>query len=233
VESSQRNYNSYAIDRSKIMMPEEAKRLIRTCEEQEQLALIKGNRTWIVRSMFVSLSLRTGMRIAECANLKHGDIHLNGKDNYLVVTRGKGGRSRDIYLSDALTKHLKSFIAIKKRHGEPTGPEDHLFTHRGKRYTTTALDYSFREALKKAGLPVSGWAPQSDGSRLPPWRGGQKIHGFHHHTCRHTHATVLLADTGDLRAVQLALGHSSPAMTALYADVIPQRRQELANKLSL
>jgi site-specific recombinase XerD len=218
----------YSIDRSKIMMPEEARHLLTTSEAMAALDLQNGRRIWIIRSMFVSLALRTGMRIAEIANLKHGDIHLSGRDNYLTVTKGKGNKRRDIYCSDSLTKSLKDFIAIKKRWNEPHGPDDYFLSHQGKQYTTTALDYQFRDALKKAGLPVSGW---KDG--IPPWKGREKIPGYHPHTCRHTHATVLLQDTGDLRAVQITLGHSNISMTAHYADVIPQRRQELANKLSI
>jgi integrase/recombinase XerC len=233
MELTKPNYNSYAIDRSKYMTPEEAKHLLKTCADMAELDLLHGRRTWVTRSMFVSLLLRTGLRIGEAAALKIGDIHLSNTDSYLVVMKGKGGKRRDVYISASLKQSLKKYLECLKRWNEPHGPDDHLLSHHGKQYTTTALDYSFREALKKAGLPVGGWKTQSDGRKLPPWKGGQKIEGHHPHSARHTYATCLLADTGDLRGVQKQLGHSSLTMTSLYADLLPARRQEIADRLSL
>lgn len=43
------------------------------------------------------------------------------------------------------------------------------------------------------------------------------------HRLRHTLATELLTQTGDLRLVQEMLGHASPATTAVYAAVVPAR----------
>src|SRR4029453_15008460 len=103
---------------------------------------------------------RTGLRRSEAAALKIGDLHLSNKESYLTVQHGKGNKRRDVYFNTALAKQLKEYINIKsKSWGQPIGPNYFLFTHGrdNKRYTSTALFFSFREALKKAGLPVSGW----------------------------------------------------------------------------
>lgn len=42
---------------------------------------------------------------------------------------------------------------------------------------------------------------------------------------------MLLAKTNNLRFVQKQLGHASLTMTALYADVLPEMNQALANSI--
>lgn len=52
------------------------------------------------------------------------------------------------------------------------------------------------------------------------------------HVLRHTYGTQLLQISGgDLRAVQEALGHSSPATTALYTKVQPAHLREIAEQM--
>jgi site-specific recombinase XerD len=225
----------YIIDRSKFMSEEQCKHLLKTCDEHMQLDLLLGRRVWVTRSMFVSIALRTGLRVGEIVALKCGDIHISNKESYLVVTKGKGNRRRDVYFNGTLTKELKRYIEIKRKSwGQPTGRDDLLFCHGRdhKRYTTTGMFCSFREALRKANLPVSQWEGPK-GAKIAPWEGGKRVEGFHPHSCRHSFATHSLAATNDLRHVQKQLGHSSISMTALYSDVEPKRRAELAEKLAI
>ena len=203
----------YEITREKFMSTDEVKRLLRTCEELADLDLLKGRQTWVTRHMLVALALRSGLRVSEIAALKIGDIHLAGKETRLVVRKGKGGKLRDVYFNGSLANPLKAYIEIKARSwGQPTGPGDYLFSHgEGRPFTTTALHISFKKALEKAGLPMH--------------------HTIHH--ARHSYATHLLADTGNLRHVQKQLGHKNLAMTGLYADILPEQNQALADKLTI
>ena len=77
--------------------------------------------------------------------------------------------------------------------------------------TTTTLHISFKKALERAGIPL------------------------HHsiHDARHTFATFLLGDTQNLRYVQRQLGHENITFTAMYADLLPEKNQELADKLTI
>ena len=205
----------YSIDRSKFLTLEETTKLLKTESDLAELDLLKGRSTHVTRSMLCSLALRSGLRVSEICNLKVGDIHLNGKDNFLIVQRGKGNKKRDVYLNATLSKHLKSYLEIKKRSWRMSVTDnDYLFSHGkpGKKYSTTGMYLSFRKAVKRAGLSKH----------------------YHIHSARHTYATLFLQDTnGDIRACQKQLGHASLSMTSLYADVLPQRRQELADKLSI
>jgi site-specific recombinase XerD len=55
--------------------------------------------------------------------------------------------------------------------------------------------------------------------RLAGWLAAAKVTGKSAHSLRHTFATTLLARTGDLRMVQLALNHQSIVSTTCYATV--------------
>lgn len=52
------------------------------------------------------------------------------------------------------------------------------------------------------------------------------------HTLRHAFATRALAATGDLRSVQILLGHSSPTTTARYTAVADERLAEVVRSIA-
>jgi site-specific recombinase XerD len=57
------------------------------------------------------------------------------------------------------------------------------------------------------------------------------IPGLHPHALRHTVATRMLEQTGDLRVVQVFLGHSRPETTAIYTKVRPAKLEEASRGL--
>ena len=203
--------NNYSITRDKFLSGDEQKKLLKVCQKNAT-ADIKANRsTWVTRYMLVHLALRSGLRVSEIASLKMGDLHFNGQDNYLIVQYGKGGRKRDVYLDKELVKHLQIYVEFKKNGlNELVDDNAPLFSGRGgSHYTTTALEISFKKATEKAGLPKR----------------------YSIHSSRHTYATFLLAKAKSIRFVQKQLGHASIGMTALYADVLPEMNQTLAEAI--
>jgi site-specific recombinase XerD len=202
---------SYAITREKFLSNQEQKKLLKVCKERSDRDRREGRRTWIVRYMLVHIALNSGLRVSEIAALKIGDLHFNGTENYLIVTRGKRGKRRDVYLDQLLVKHLAEFKAIKESDwDEAIDVEAPLFSGRGgQHYTTTALEISFKKAIEAAGLSMR----------------------YSIHSSRHTYATLLLAKTGNLRFVQKQLGHANIATTSLYADVMPEQNQRLAEAI--
>ena len=203
--------NRYAITRDKFFSAVEKKWLLRICRDRATSDLIEGKKTWITRYMLIHLALNTGLRVSEIADLNVGDLHMNGKDNYLIVQNGKGKKKRDVYLDMEIVKHLQEYLEIREKEWEETIEESApLFSGRGGRhYTTTALHISFKKGLEKAGLSKT----------------------YSIHSARHTYATLLLAKSNSLRFVQKQLGHASIAMTSLYADVLPEMNQTLANAI--
>jgi site-specific recombinase XerD len=200
----------WELTRDKYMSMDEVRRLRRSSEDRALADLAKG-RTGAVRSWaVVDLALSTGLRVSEIAEIKISDLTLNGPEPQLVVRNGKGGKPRTVTLPQDLRRHLREFIAWKKRLKEPTGPENFLFvSERGEQFTTRGLQLLFKRAAEKAGLPSH----------------------FSIHACRHSYGTYLYQKTKDLRLVQDQLGHSTPVVTQVYSHITPEERARSVNGL--
>jgi integrase len=192
----------WQITRDKFLSKEERNRLIKATEDKAIVDLAKRRSTWVRRWMLVDLALFSGLRVFEISALTIGDLRLNGSEKLIYVRKGKGNKSGYVTIDRAMAKHLKEFIAWKKTTGELVDAEAPLLTGSsdGRPYTTRSLQLQFKEVLKNAGLPEH----------------------YSIHSCRHTFATYLLAESGNLRLVQKQLRHSSPGVTAVYADVTPE-----------
>lgn len=208
-------YSGYSITRDKFLSSDEVKVLLKTCEERAIVDLQKGRSTWVKRSFLVHLALFTGLRVSEIANLRVGDLFLKGvSDMYLIVHHGKGDKKRTVYIDRNTVKIIRKYVDYKKKveksSTEASAPllaikNNKIF----KKYSTTGLYLSFKKAILTAGLPSH----------------------YSIHSARHTYATILLAKSNNLRFVQKQLGHASLNMTALYADILPELSQNLANKI--
>jgi len=143
----------------------------------------------------VRFSMLSGCRMAECLDLEWRLIDWHG--GYIVIT-GKGDKTRHVPLSDALRALLWPLARAHAR----------VFTHRIRRGSIhhkrgdiapveeEALNSHFARVCKKA-----------------------KVVNFRFHDLRHTFATRFLRATGDMRALQLILGHASIETTMRYAHV--------------
>ncbi len=210
------NSYEYRITRDKFLSPAETRQLLKICEEKAIVDTAKGRKTWITRYMLVHLALNSGLRVSELADLEIGDLHITGvSDTYLIVRHGKGrgtnGKKRDVYIDKQIVKHLRDYIKFKKKTllENIDGDAPVLASNKGRKYSTTGLYISFKKAVKATKLPLH----------------------YTIHSARHTYATVLLAKTNNLRFVQKQLGHASLNMTSLYADILPELNQNLANAI--
>jgi len=134
--------------------------------------------------------------------LKIRDLKFGRSENLIFVSKGKGRKKAYITIDSQLAKHLRAFLALKELAGEKTEPSDSLLTgsKNGKLYVRQALETQFKKILREAGLPSHSSI----------------------HSARHTFATYLLQKTKNLRLVQKQLRHSSPSITAVYADDTPE-----------
>jgi len=203
--------NKYLITRDKFFSEKETKTLMKVCRKKAEADYRESRKTWINRYMLIHLALQSGLRVMEIAALKIGDLHFNGRENYLIVQCGKRKKKRDVYVDSEIVMHMQNYIKIKKEiFKEPIDNDSPLFSGRGgNHFTTTALEISFKRAIEEAGLPKT-----------------YSIHGT-----RHTYATFLLAKSKNIRFVQKQLGHASLSMTCLYADVLPEMNQKLAESI--
>ena len=196
----------YEITREKFFDTQERTKIIEVSKQKAKADQEAGRNTWPARWMLVHLAFYSGLRVAEIADLNISDLYLDVTAPYIKVTNGKGNKARIVYIDSDLTKHLKEFTKGRKS-------KDPLFlctfNSTGKKYTTTTLHRSFKKAIQEAGL-----------------RNNLTIH-----SCRHTYATMLLEKTNNMRYVQKQLGHSSMNITALYADILPEKNGILANMI--
>jgi len=199
----------WTLDRQKFMSDVEVKKLRRVLEDKALADLQKGRTTWPRFWMAIDLAISAGLRVSEIAGLQVGNLFLNSREPRLQVT-GKGQKTRDVFISKGLMKHLSEYLKWKRLLDEPKGDDDPLLmSSHGKAYSTRTLQYAFKVSLKEAGLP--------------------KYYSIH--ACRHSYGTYLYRKTKDLRLVQKQLGHSSITTTTVYADVTVEETLEAVNGL--
>jgi site-specific recombinase XerD len=199
----------WTLDRQKFLSESEVKKLRRVIEDKALADLQKGRTTWPRFWMTIDLAVSAGLRVSEIANLRVDNLYLNSKEPRLRVT-GKGNRTRDVFISRDLMKHLSNFLEWKRTMNEPIDEDAFLLiSSHGKSYSTRALQYAFKTSIKESGLPSY----------------------YSIHSLRHSYGTYLYQKTKDLRLVQKQLGHSSIATTTIYSDVTMEETLEAVNGL--
>lgn len=143
----------------------------------------------------MQLQWETGMRISEVLDLRPRDVIVGEKK--LTVQRGKGNKTRVVYWnSDELSMLLERW---KKRRpkSEFLFPTIRSASGKGARVEPRQYRLQFDKLVTEAGLP--------------PWTTS--------HVLRHSYATKFLRDGGNIRTLQIILGHSSLATTQRYLHV--------------
>jgi site-specific recombinase XerD len=183
----------------KFLSQDEIDTLLSKVEEKSIIDKAKGRITWVKRYMLLNLLFKSGLRVFEVANLQIKHLNLNVKEPSIFVEHGKGSKERWVYVPRDLVKHLKHFLIFKKQLGEGVEPENFLFCNKqGNKLTTRALQKSFKSCLLVAGLDTVKYSI---------------------HSARHSYASLLYKRSLDLRLTQNQLGHSTPTITALYANL--------------
>ncbi|WP_020650941.1 tyrosine recombinase XerC [Solimonas variicoloris] len=141
----------------------------------------------------IELFYSTGMRLAELHGLDVGA--LDARQQELTVT-GKGSKQRIVLLGGKARAALDAWLAC--RAGLAGVGEPALFvSSRGGRLSRTAIARTLRDWARRNGLGVH----------------------LHPHRLRHSFATHMLENSGDLRAVQEMLGHAHLSTTQIYTHL--------------
>lgn len=157
----------------------------------------KNSEEWIsIRdSVLLQLIYSCGLRISEALNLKILDI----ADSKILKIKGKGGKERFVPLIDSVFLSIKKLINICPY---CTEKDSYIFYgKRGKQLDAAVFQQVIRNVRINLGLPES----------TTP------------HAFRHSFATHLLENSGDLRTIQELLGHSSLSTTQRYTKVDTKR----------
>jgi integrase/recombinase XerD len=184
--------------------PDLSRRLIRTPYPRklptvlspDEVARLLAATTCIKHRAALAVAYGAGLRGAEVAALKVGDI--DSERMLIRVERGKGGRYRNAMLSPDLLALLRAWWKEGRRQGAML-PGGWLFPGQNpvRPITTRQLARVVDDAARAAGIA----------KRVSP------------HTLRHSFATHLLEDGVDIRVIQVLLGHAKLDSTALYTKV--------------
>lgn len=163
--------------------------LLRRAEELRTLGIARKRPQLIRDWMIIQTFTFTGLRRSEVCDLRCIDFRIFGGHSYLVVRRGKGGRSRHVHLPRGYKKDVRWYLRWKRERGELDDPEAFfLRTERSEMYSPSGIYKRFKKYCPSHRL----------------------------HDMRHTTATNLLAAGQSLRLTQLVLGHASLTSTQVY-----------------
>ena len=163
-------------------------------DEAGKLMTIRSDEPMDVRdhAMF-ELFYSSGLRLAELTGLKLED--LNEGDETVRLT-GKGSKTRIVPVGRFAREALERWLHLRAALAKP-----------GERAVF----------LNRAGRAVS---PRTIQYRLKAWAAKQGLsQSVHPHMLRHSFASHILQSSGDLRAVQEMLGHSSISTTQIYTHL--------------
>lgn len=182
----------------RFLSKDEVVALLRMAEERRALGVSGKQRQPVKDWMIIRVALLAGLRASELADLKVVDCFVGYGRSDIVVRCGKNGKSRVVKISPDLKRDIRWFLRWKAEQGE-LHPDAYLIKgHRRENVTRVAL-----------------------------WKRWKKLCPQHRlHDARHTNATMLYEATTDLRLVQRQLGHSSPSITAVYADITDAKARE-------
>ena len=147
----------------------------------------------------LSVGLQVGLRRAEIAALKVGDLHQNRGYDSLRVSR-KGGRRDALAINPQTAARLRAYLSVADHCADIDGPLFRPLKHNGKRrdegrgMDPDAIDRIVRKYAGQLGLD----------------------RGYSAHSMRATFITTALENGAQLEDVQKAAGHRDPSTTKLY-----------------
>lgn len=149
----------------------------------------------------IILFLNCGLRLSELVGINLKDITGN-----TLRVRGKGNKTRDIYLNQACTDAIGEYLKIRPKDGLPASDRDALFISRNnKRISTRMVQTLVKNYIEKANLNNSKYST---------------------HKLRHTAATLMHQNGVDIRVLQEVLGHANLGTTQIYTHLENKQIQD-------
>ena len=177
-----------------------------TCPEEpipELISTASTNTIEVVelrdQAMF-ELFYSSGLRVSELANLDVAQA--KGSTSWIdraageLEVLGKGSKSRRVPYTKTALAAIDAWLAMRAHIARP-GERALFVGARGARITVGVIQIQLKRRAAAAGTQVN----------------------VHPHVLRHSFASHLLQETGDLRAVQELMGHESIASTQVYTHL--------------
>ncbi len=175
------------------------RRIPQVLTEQERTALLRAPNprypTGERNRLLMSVMLNAGLRVSEATALQWRHVDLN--TGRLHVVEGKGSKDRVLWLGEGDLEGLRSW---RQRQTQEVGhAPDHVFsTLEGGPLQRRYVHSMVSRYAGKAGIT---------------WN-------VHPHSLRHTFATDLLRQVGNVELVRKALGHSHLSTTQIYTHLV-------------
>lgn len=158
----------------------------------------------------LAVALQTGRRVAELANLRWGDVAIEGAQLTLHWRRTKGGKTARDTLPAGLSKTLATYLASVYGPTLRTQP------------ATAPIWVSVSQ--QNAGQAISTQAIRGICARV---LGTTKVHAL-----RHTFARTMETTGAKLSEIQQRLGHSNAATTGIYLSALMSNENPHADALA-
>ena len=179
------------------------KKLPKVLSEDEQEKLLNQPNSRYVTGqrnhLLLKLMLDTGLRLSEATSLKWKNLSL--MTGQLKVVEGKGAKDRVLWLSEEDLDLLQEWKERQTKEAEKT--LEYVFTAMSKGTLGNKLDNRYVQDMVKRYAAKAGIE-----KNVSP------------HMCRHTFATDLLRQTGNVRLVQKSLGHEQLNTTMIYTHIV-------------
>jgi len=163
----------------------------------------RNEEAWLAArdAALLTLLYGTGLRISEALRLTRADVPLGET----IIVLGKGGKERSLPVLPAVREAVSHYADLCPY---APGKQAPLFrSRRGGPMSPRDAQGLMQRLRGRLGLPASATP----------------------HALRHSFATHLLANGGDLRSVQELLGHASLSTTQKYTEVEGARILEVYN----
>ena len=154
----------------------------------------------------VRLLLNTGLRISELLNIELDDINFK-KENLKVL--GKGSKQRIIPLNKTALEIIKLAIEDRKNYNHAITLDSQFLFLSNKSKTGKLESSSVERIFNKYSNTITC------------------------HSLRHVFATNFLEDGGNIRELQMILGHSSIATTTIYTHPTESSLRKNINSCSI
>lgn len=147
----------------------------------------------------IELLFSSGLRVSELVALDRDHINLKRRE---FMVRGKGQKDRPIFISPEAAEWIQRYLDKRQDNTKPlfirySGSKKVDLSGNYHRLTARSIQRMIARYALAAGIT----------KHVSP------------HTLRHSYATDLLMNGGDLRSVQAMLGHSNIATTQIYTHV--------------